>query len=87
MENYLLFVTPMTKEQRKTLVDKDGILTFVIPIDVNTLIEWDIESLNDHACEMAGVVGFSDIDYHIVGNERDEIHLQIRGVVDMAEED
>lgn len=82
---YTLTLKPLTAKQRKELINDDGEMTFIIPIDIWDLINWDLEYLNDTASEMAGVVEFSDIDYHVVGHERDEVHLQVRGVVEEEE--
>lgn len=87
MAEYKVIESPLTTEERKKLTNETGELSIVIPVDLGDLIQWDIEELNDHACDMVGDNMFSDISFEVVGHIDNVIHIKISGIIDETEDE
>ena len=73
MGKIVLLKKPLTKRALKNRADKDGRISVNIAIDLNSLIDSDLESINDFADETiidTNVVAgsLSDISYKVVGS-------------------
>jgi hypothetical protein len=82
---YQLLAEQLTEAEIKEALDRDGFISVVIPVSLSTIIDGDLEALNDYAEETAVSTGIlSDIDYTVVGTGLDNmIHLRVIAGVDL----
>lgn len=75
-----LVTEPLTAAEVKERVDENKYIRGVVAVDVGDIIEGDIETLNDLACERLvreGGYKLQSISYRIVGYSGDDLHILV----------
>lgn len=80
----VLITEPMTIQQLKAEATEDGWIEGVIPVDLSTFTDNDLESLLDILSEqLTGSPLLSQISYHVVGHEGNTLHIRVEGDISL----
>jgi hypothetical protein len=80
-----ILIAPMSKEELKENVRKDGTIKVKVYVPFNDLIDNNLEWLNDEVSEKItdSVAGLTDIDYYVAGrNTKNDVIVKVTANVE-----
>jgi hypothetical protein len=86
--DYELLSRPLTAAQIRRQMDADGLVEGVVAIELDDVIDNDRERVMELLSEaLIDSNGLEDIEYEMVGNDGDMLHIQVRGDASSLVED
>lgn len=86
--DYELLSRPLTAAQIRRQMDADGLVEGVIALELDDVIDNDRDRVMELLSEaLVGSNGLEDIEYELVGNDGDMLHILVRGDASSLVED
>ena len=86
--DYDLLTRPLTATQVRRQMDADGLVEGVVAIELDDMIDNDRDRVMELLSELlVDSNGLEDIEYELVGNDGDMLHVLVRGDASSLVED